>query len=155
YSSAQGTTSRKREPEHRARLFPLRFQRLGGRAVRQRGRAGKQVSMGKSTENLRRQTGHVSRAGKTLDRLPGRDMTPLGPFNKTRPGVAMPQRARCDLSLHSLLLATMGFTTLSGAAGCGGEERPEAAPAAMRAAVVTRTDDADCPPGIPCDEEPA
>ena len=54
-------------------------------------------------------------------------------------------------SLFSSLLLTTGAAALGVAAGCGGELQPNA----VRAAIITRTDDVDCPPGIPCDEVPA
>ena len=60
--------------------------------------------------------------------------------------------------------AALGFisprflTSITGAAaliaGCG-DSRLDLPIAGQRAAVVTRTDDADCPPGVPCDDVPA
>ncbi len=51
-------------------------------------------------------------------------------------------------------LLTSAFVVIGGGAGCGGLD-PDDSPAGLRAAVITRTDDADCPPGIPCDNVPA
>src|ERR1700712_1287528 len=48
-----------------------------------------------------------------------------------------------------------GIAVLCTTAHCGGELTPDDQLASQRAAVITRTDDPDCPPGIPCDEVPA
>ena len=64
-------------------------------------------------------------------------------------------RTRCSLDFLPSLLAVSAVAALGGGAGCGGASWPDGAVSAERAAVITRTDDADCPPGIPCDNVPA
>jgi hypothetical protein len=64
-----------------------------------------------------------------------------------------------SLSVQSLL--PIGSLTLSFLFGCGGDpgdlagDLPGDELASRRAQVITRTDDIDCPPGVPCDEWPA
>jgi hypothetical protein len=67
----------------------------------------------------------------------------------------MAMYARC--SSMRTPLALCGVLALSGSfeLGCGGEENFDAATDRTRSALITRTDDVDCPPGIPCDDVPA
>lgn len=65
----------------------------------------------------------------------------------------MPHRSRRSLRLCASLLPALPalFGPLF---GCG-EPLPEGALGTHRSSVITRTDDPDCPPGIPCDDVPA
>lgn len=64
-------------------------------------------------------------------------------------------RTRGSLDIHSFWLVVSAVAAMGGGAGCGGESWPDGAVGGLRAAVLTRTDDAECPPTIPCDNVPA
>ena len=67
----------------------------------------------------------------------------------------MALRSQSVLRLLSCLLLPTGAAALGGGAGCGGNAWPDGAVGQGRAALITRTDDVDGPPGIPCDYVPA
>jgi hypothetical protein len=64
-------------------------------------------------------------------------------------------RSRNGLGSFLFRQGLWSVAVLAGIAGCGEPVAPDGPLGTGRAAVVTRTDDVDCPPGIPCDEVPA